>query len=108
MSSRGKDVGEELAKKTGLLSTVTWMLEIFDMYKDWVLLFAFQHARWAVHGLIFSIVSPFAVVDLEGSERYNTVAHNSLNFLGLTDDELDKKKELQQYSLSPSSKTFPS
>jgi len=41
MKSRGKDVFEELAKKTGLLSTVTWMLEIFDMYKDWVYLFAF-------------------------------------------------------------------
>ena len=92
MKSTVKDVFEELAKKTGLLSTVTWMLEIFDMYKDWGLLFAFQHARWAVHGLIFSIVSPFAFADWFASAEYgNTVAHTLLNFLGLTDDKDDKE-----------------
>jgi hypothetical protein len=63
MISQGKDVVTELAKKTGLLSYVTWMLEIFDMYKDWVLLFAFPHAIWAYLLLIFSIVFPFAIVD---------------------------------------------
>jgi len=85
-------VFEELAKKTGLLSTVTWMLEIFDMYKDWVLLFAFQHARWAVHGLIFSIVIPFAIMDYAGLSEYdNTVAHNTLIHFGLTDDGDDKE-----------------
>jgi len=63
MNSRGKDLKEELAKKTGLLSTVTWVLEILDLYKDWVLLFAFPHATWAYLGLIFSIVFPFAFAD---------------------------------------------
>jgi len=60
------------------------------MYKDWVLLFAFQHAWWAYHGLIFSIVFPFAFADMLGSSEYgNTVAHTLLNFLGLTDGKLD-------------------
>jgi len=67
------------------------MLEIFDMYKDWVLLFAFQHARWAVHGLIFSIVCPFAVADSVGSIKRNTLAHTLLNYFGLTDGKDDKE-----------------
>jgi len=50
-----------------LQSYVTWVLEILDMYKDWVLLFAFSHARWAYLTLISSIVLPFALADLFGS-----------------------------------------
>jgi len=88
MNSRGKDLKEELAKKTGLLSTVTWVLEILDLYKDWVLLFAFPHATWAYLGLIFSIVLPFAFVDALIDN--NTLAHNLLNFFGLTDGKDDK------------------
>jgi len=88
MNSRGKDLKEELAKKTGLLSTLTWVLEILDLYKDWVLLFAFPHATWAYLGLIFSIVFPFAFADMVGN---NTFAHNLLNYFGLTDDKDDKQ-----------------
>jgi len=74
-----------------LQSYVTWVLEILDMYKDWVLLFAFSHARWAYIGLITSIVLPFAAADSFGSDNYgNTFAHNLLNFFGLTDGKDDK------------------
>jgi len=70
-----------------LQSYVTWILELLDMYKDWVLLFAFSHARWAYLGLIGSIVVPFALLNLSD----NTLAHNVLNFFGLTDGKKDKK-----------------
>jgi len=65
-----------------LQSYVTWILELLDMYKDWVLLFAFSHARWAYLGLIGSIVFPFALLNW-GND--NTFTHNVLNFFGLTD-----------------------
>jgi len=65
---------------------VTWVLEILDLYKDWVLLFAFPHATWAYLGLIFSIVFPFAFVDSFGDED-NTVAQSLLVYFGLTDGE---------------------
>jgi len=61
------------------------------MYKDWVLLFAFSHARWAYLGLIGSIVVPFAAADGMGSDDGNTFAHNVLNFFGLTDGKDDKE-----------------
>jgi len=74
-----------------LQSYVTWILELLDMYKDWVLLFAFSHARWAYLGLIGSIVVPFAMADADGSEDGITFAHNVLNFFGLTDGKKDKR-----------------
>jgi len=65
---------------------VTWVLEILDLYKDWVLLFAFPHATWAYLGLIFSIVFPFAFADGLGDED-KTVAQSLLVYFGLTDGE---------------------
>jgi len=70
---------------------VTWVLEILDLYKDWVLLFAFPHATWAYLGLIFSIVFPFAFADMVGSdEKGYTLAQSLLVYFGLTDGEKDK------------------
>jgi len=69
-----------------LQSYVTWILELLDMYKDWVLLFAFSHARWAYLGLIGSIVVPFALANVFDKP----FTHNVLNFFGLTDGKYDK------------------
>lgn len=75
-----------IAKKSGLASKITWILECVDMYKDWVYLFAFYHAPWAYHMLIISMVLPFAICDIGSNDASgNTIAHNLLNFVGFTE-----------------------
>jgi len=91
MGLNGKDVWDELAKKTGLLAKFTWALEMLDMYKDYMYLFAFYHKPWASILLIASIVVPFALSDWLGSDEGFTFLHNVLNYIGLTDDETDKE-----------------
>lgn len=95
MALNGKDAVEELKKKTGFVNKFTWALEMFDMYKDYVYLFAFLHKTWASILLIASIVVPIALSDLLGSsERGLTLLHNFLNYIGLTGGEEDKENRI--------------
>ena len=107
MGLNGKDVWDELAKKTGLLAKFTWALEMLDMYKDYVYLFAFYHKPWASILLIASIVVPFALSDLEGSSRDFTFLHNVLNYIGLTDNKNDKQSRILSVFLIAALENIP-
>lgn len=73
------------------MSKIKWILELIDLYKDWVYLFAFIHQKWAFCLLIASIVLPFAIVESAGNDGNNfTVAHSFLNYIGLTEDDQDQ------------------
>lgn len=93
--SKGRRVVRQIAEKEGILAKITFILECIDMFKDWVYLFALDHAAWAYHLLIASIVLPFAVADYNGSLLNNSLAHNFLIYIGLTDEGNDKYRRVE-------------
>ena len=75
-------------------SKLGFLLEMIEMVKDYMYLFAFYHRPWASILLIFSITFPMSMTDWDHSmgTKYNrTFAHSMLTYLSIgCDDDLDR------------------
>jgi len=83
MTSKGKDPEDNLSK--GLLSKITWVLELVDQYKDFIYFYSFPHSLTIQFVLAFSMTTPFAICHSFNED--NGLAENLINFLGLIDDK---------------------
>lgn len=69
---------------SGLADKVTWMIEMYDLYKDWIYFYMFHHIFIARVILAFSLTYPFAhAMSFKGAND-RTVIHNFLLFIGIT------------------------
>jgi hypothetical protein len=69
----------------GLLSKITWVLELVDQYKDFIYFYSFPHSLTIQFVVAFSMTTPFAM--MHSSNEDKGLAENLILFLGLIDDE---------------------
>jgi hypothetical protein len=84
MKSKGKGPLDTISK--GLLSNITWVLELVDQYKDFIYFYSFPHSLPIQFVLAFSMTTPFAIMHADGGKDRG-LAENLMLFLGLIDDE---------------------
>ena len=65
--ARTKTLREYTKQKGGLISKLSWILEIIDIVKDWIYIFMFNHGWGALIVLLISVTLPFGIIDMFGA-----------------------------------------
>lgn len=82
---------QEAITTSGIVEKLTWMIEMYDLLKDWKYFYMFHHIYIARVILAFSLTYPFAKsMSFDGASD-RTVVHNFLLFIGITQTEQEKQ-----------------
>ena len=74
-----------------LIELVTWLLELLDLYKDFVFMYFSYHHPYVIIPLIIFQINPFAMAHqyLRSERISHGYLHSFMMYLGLWDTELE-------------------